>query len=452
MSKKHKSLIGAIDVPGIGCFVIAPMATVDTNWVDILNSAAGSASWEANPVVVADKEVIPYGSNNKFPSDIRTIMDANNLAPGILERELGLLWGVGPKLYTEKFTDGKLTRVYLNDAEIEKWLKTWDWEDYVYKATVEYKYLKAHYTKFHANKGSEIGRTFKIAKLSCIPSSDARLGWVNTRKFEDIKYIHIGDFDNNCQNGMVTLPVFNRFKPAANPLSAYYYSSYSFARVFYTMPSYYGSLAWIQRSSDVPLVLKNLLTNGMAPSYMIKVPSEYWADKQQRLEEQCKEKGIQYTTAMFEDMKNKVFENVKSVLSGKANVGKMIETVEFMDDHGTRCSWTIEAIDHKIKDYIDAQLKISEKADGATTSGIGLHPALSNIIVEGKLASGSEMLYAFKLYLASDTSIPERVIMQGINQAIEINFPNKNVKMGFYHDIVLKEEDTTPNERIAKTK
>lgn len=449
---KKKDLIGAIDVPGMGVYVVTSLSTVDENWVDILNSAAGSASWEANPMPVGGKDIIPYGSNNKFPSDIRTIMDANNLAPGIIERELGLLWGVGPKLYSEKFDEqGKLVRKYTNDVDIEKWLKTWDWEDYIYKATVEYKYLKAHYTKFYATKGTKIGLPFKIAKLMVIPSCDARLGWVESRKFEDIKWIHVGDFDNNCQKGMDSLPVFNRFNPTKAEISAYYYSSYSFARIFYSMPSYYGSLSWIQRSSDVPLVLKNLLTNGMAPSYMIKVPAEYWADKQERLETQCKEKGIQYTSKMFEDLKDSIFAKVKSVLSGKANVGKMIETVDFLDDRGNRCSWTIEAIDHKIKDYIDAQLKISEKADGATTSGIGLHPALSNIIVAGKLASGSEMLYAFKLYLASDTSIPERVIMQGINQAIEINFPNKNIKMGFYHDIVMKEEDTTPNERIAKT-
>ena len=48
-------------------------------------------------------------------------------------------------------------------------------------------------------------------------------------------------------------------------------------------------------------------------------------------------------------------------------------------------SWKIEPIDQKVKDFIEAQLKISEAADQATTSGIGLHPALSEYDDVGKI-------------------------------------------------------------------
>ncbi len=92
-----------------------------------------------------------------------------------------------------------------------------------------------------------------------------------------------------------------------------------------------------------------------------------------------------------------------------------------LDEPGQQWSWKITPIDQKIKDFIDAQIRVSEKADSATTSGIGLHPALSNIMVDGKLSSGSEMLYALKLYLASDVTISEEVVLEGINRAIQIN-------------------------------
>lgn len=71
-------------------------------------------------------------------------------------------------------------------------------------------------------------------------------------------------------------------------------------------------------------------------------------------------------------------------------------------------------------------------------------------MVDGKLSSGSEMLYALKLYLASDTSIPEEIILQSVNQAIQINFPNTPWRLGFYHKIVLREEDVSPSERTSK--
>ena len=65
------------------------------------------------------------------------------------------------------------------------------------------------------------------------------------------------------------------------------------------------------------------------------------------------------------------------------------------------------------------------------------------------MASGSEMLYALKIYLASDVSIAEEIIFENLNQAIAVNFPGKDLKLGFYHPVVKKEEDTPPEDRLT---
>ncbi len=57
--------------------------------------------------------------------------------------------------------------------------------------------------------------------------------------------------------------------------------------------------------------------------------------------------------------------------------------------------------DQKVKDFIDAQINIANEALFQVTSGIGLHPALSNLSKDGNLPSGSEQLYSFKIYLAT---------------------------------------------------
>jgi hypothetical protein len=59
------------------------------------------------------------------------------------------------------------------------------------------------------------------------------------------------------------------------------------------------------------------------------------------------------------------------------------------------------------------------------------------------------MLYALKLYMASDTTLPEEVIFEPINQAIAANFPGRKLRMGFYHHSVMKEEDVAPNDRVV---
>jgi len=71
------------------------------------------------------------------------------------------------------------------------------------------------------------------------------------------------------------------------------------------------------------------------------------------------------------------------------------------------------------------------------------------MMMNGKSASGSEMLYALKLYLASDTTIPEEVIFEPINQCIAAMWPAKKARLGFYHKIVLKEENVSPSDRTS---
>jgi hypothetical protein len=108
-------------------------------------------------------------------------------------------------------------------------------------------------------------------------------------------------------------------------------------------------------------------------------------------------------------------------------------------------------IDQKIKDFVDSQLKIGDASVSAITSGMGLHPSLSNIMVNGKLASGSELLYAFKLYLHTDLEIPTSIILEPINQAIAFNFPHKNIKLGFYHQSIQSEEALSSSQRLKNS-
>ena len=102
----------------------------------------------------------------------------------------------------------------------------------------------------------------------------------------------------------------------------------------------------------------------------------------------------------------------------------------------------------KIKDFVESQLKIGEAANSAITSGMQLHPSLTNIMVNGKLASGSEMLSAHQIYKLSDVAIPEMVILDPINQAIRFNFPETDLQLGFYHQSLMTQEETAPEDRI----
>jgi hypothetical protein len=426
------------------------------NTFENLIAVSKNIDWESDPYAFNNVRLVSHGVNNNLPVIIRDIMDQNNLAPGILEREMGLLYGNGPALYKLNYQGGFMVRDYIQDPEIEEWLNSWDHKRYLDMAMVEFKYMKGVYVKRTRNRGPRVGNDGKIIRLEVIPSTDARLEWPEDPKPKRLEYVNsiwVGDFQNHClHTGMTPYPVYRPNDPFKFGVSVGYHNKYSFGRNFYSVPSYYGSLNWIMRSSDIPEVLRYLSENGITSAFHIHVPEKYWIAKQERLEKNNPTMTDAQLDELLEEAKVELFRKMALVLTGKKNAGKFIETTDFFDEDGNLCKWEITAIDQKVKDFIEAQLKISEKADSATTSGMGLHPSLSNIIVQGKMSGGSEMLYALKLYMASDTTIPEEVVMEPINQAIVANFPGKKgIRLGFYHNTVRKEEDVAPNNRVTNT-
>ena len=79
--------------------------------LDTILWQAQERNWEYMPQSVCGQKIIPYGSDNMLPSRLRDVLDANNLGPGILERQMGLLFGQGVYLAQLAFDGGTLGRV-----------------------------------------------------------------------------------------------------------------------------------------------------------------------------------------------------------------------------------------------------------------------------------------------------------------------------------------------------
>lgn len=411
-----------------------------------------AGNWETMPYSVAGENVVPFGHDNLLPSKLRDVLDDNNLAPGVLERQLGLIFGQGLYLYQLNYQDGEIVREWVQDREVENWLRSWDAVSYAKGALSDYLHLKGFFNGCYLERGSRIGLRPRISRLEHIPAKNARLEWVDSHDIRDVRHILVGDFERACVGtGIRKYPVYDRRDPGRYAASAAYNRTYSFGRDFYSVPQFWGTLRWIIRGSEIPTIFKYVTDNGLNLAYHVHSPQAYWDAKREMLrrihpdwaaDDAKIEKEIARMTGEF-------LRSLTSVLSGKENAGKFFHTVDVIDlDTGKPVTWSIDPIDQKIKDFVESQLKISEASSGAITSGMGLHPALSNLIINGKLASGSELLYAFKLFLASDTEIPESTVLEPVNQAIAFNFPGKDLRVGFYHRAVHTEEATSAKDRI----
>lgn len=414
---------------------------------------SNNLDWNNKHNFIGDYIVYPYGSNNDLPDIIKQVVQSNYIAPGIIKKKTQLLWGSGPMLYTDTITDGVYKRVLVEDSEILTWLESWDYQKYLLACVTDYHHIEGVFSKFHLSKGSRIGKPF-ISKISHLYSDRTRLGALRADKMRDVTHAIVTDWSFNTLNALMeykVYPLFDFTKPFANANAVLYSNMYSFCTDYYTVPDLYGSLEWLNRSTAVPLIFKALSKNSINLKFHIVSPQKYWDNKANIMKENCSTRGIIYKDSMLLDFQKEFLEKIAVVLSGDENTGKYLHTIKEFTVDGSNLiehGWDIKVIDQKVKDFVDSQIAISERADHALSAGIGLHSALGNVSESGKSDSGSEQLYALKNYLLTGIDIPEMIATKAINYAIRANFPNKKVKLGFYHLQPEKEQDISESKRI----
>lgn len=420
-----------------------------------------SFDWQAGQYQILgdDLVLLPHGSHNDLPVLIRDVVYNNYIAPGLLTKKTNILWGDGPVLYEDVLDENNIpTRTYVQDAEIEDWLESFDYKSYLLQQIVDYNFIEGTYTKFIRNRGARIGRP-AIAALESMSPKDTRLAGKQDSPFKKPKPVKavVSDLGfGYCYTSQGEVQLYDLFDfrdPFKSAQSVLYSSFPAFCVDFYSLPDIFGTLEWMRRSTAIPLLLKAMSKNGINIKYHIESPSKYWDQKRRDIQEQCTKLGKLYKEEMLEEFKTDLFRQISEVLSGYENTGKFWHTVRIYDDTGVNlieAGWTITQIDQKLKDFLEAQIKLSERADYAVSSGLQIHSALGGVGQTGKSDSGSEQLYAIKNYMATSVRIPEMIVCKAINHAIRANWPTKKVSLGFSHPAVKAEQEVTPDKRLKE--
>lgn len=426
-----------------------PRAVYQSRAIDTLD-------WNDQSNFIGDYLVHRYGHNDDLPDVIKLAVQTNHNAPGTLKKKTQLIWGQGPILYKEKLieteTGNKRIRILQEDAEIEDWLESWDYQSYLIKAITDYQHIEGVFSKFELSKGARIGSPF-IAKIVHQYCDRTRLATARTnldaaathvittaKSFTNVRYL--SDYK--------VYPLFDFLQPFAYANAVLYSNMYSFCTDYYTVPDIYGSLEWLKRSTAVPLIFKALSKNSINLKYHIVSPQAFWDKKEQKIKENCTQRGEMYKDSMLAEYTNQFLEKISQVLASDENTGKFLHTTKTIVDgvHLQEHGWEIKVIDQNIKDFVDAQIAISNHANHALSSGLNLHSALANVSESGKADSGSEQIYAFKTFLKTGVDIPEMIIMKAINYALKANWPDKKLKLGFLQESAEKEQDIAPKNRL----
>jgi len=408
------------------------------------------------PVMVGDYNVIPEGISNNVPTYLRNLLDDNHLGGSVLDKMIGLTLAQGVGQYTETLENNSIVRTWAQDKEIADWLKLWDYKTYIINTLEDLVKGGSYFSKLMRNVGGRPGVSSgksKINELRHVCAPDCRREWPD--KNGVINRIFVGDWtDTSIEKEFY--PIWNKQLTTLKPTMMAYRTMYRFGRgdLQPVLPNYWGVRNWMGRSTDVPDILNNLSENTLGVKWHIISPSSYWDAVETKLKEKVEGEGKVWKQEYVEDYKESFLQSLASVLAGKKNVGKFIHTqskrMELDMGKSELDKWEFIPLDMKMDKFIESQIKISARADVAIASGIGLSPSLSNIVADGRQASGSESLYAYKLFRTSSVYKIEYTAFGVLNDVVSYNWPDKNISLGFYSESVMAEQNVTPSARMKE--
>lgn len=406
---------------------------------------------------VAGHDIVPWGPHNDMPEAVCHLLHRFYAAEGILSKITGLQWGQGPHLYEDDIDlqANRFVRRWKEDqevmADLQGWTNTPDWQQFLKACAEDYNHMRGFFVKIYRNRAPRVGGPGRLMKLEHVPLKKCRL--LYPHEGSDVcPGVMVADFPFVDPNYVAVYPMFNPSDPFRHPISMLYCSEYTFGQDFYAMPKFLGAWKWLELAGGLADILQNYNTNASSISLHIESPQSYWDKAEERIKEKCAREGKTYSPRMLEDFKDAQMKKFAENISGADNAGKYLHTTkEFDAEADAFTGWTITPVDKKLKDYVESQIKIANKADAAATSGFGLDPALANLIMENKLSSGSEKLYSMKVHLATETAIPDMIICRPLTYFIMANHPGTKTRVGFYRPSIDSEQNITPENRVRNT-
>lgn len=407
----------------------------------------GLASFGYRYMNVNGVPIIPYGADNDLPGRVSRLLERFYAGEGIMGKKAGLQWGEGPRLYRDATdADGLPCREWTDDPEVTRQLGATEWKTQMHRCLIDLCHLEGFWMKVTVTRGRRIG-SGRIARMEHVPASKVRFVWEGDGV--PPKRAMVADWPVVNPDNSYVYPLFDPADPMRHPVSLAYYNVYSYNHDHYSVPRYVGAFDWLELAGTLAPLLLTYNSNASAISKHIESPQSYWDAQEERLMDYCRRTGTPYSSKMLEDFKDQAMEQFAATMSGKENAGKFLHTSQFWNaEAGNFEGWKITPIDNKLKEYIEAQVAIAKKAEAAATSGFGLDPSLSNLILDTKLGSGSEKLYALKVYNATETAVADMTLCRPFQQFIDVNFPGSGLHVGMYRRVVDAESNVNPENRV----
>jgi len=431
--------------------------------------------------------------HNLYPQQVFSMTSENKLLPEVINKQVKFLFGKGPRLYREiiqgEGEKQRRVRVPVEAPDIQNWLESWEdygfnhYWDYLKNAITDFYYVNTCVTKYEFSLSRRLaGKQTNIKPvlaLSYIGSDEARLATkkdvINKRLTNsDCNFVIIGDWMNPNRSDYDVYRRFDPVEPFRYPTAIAFNSDKTFTRNIYALNNWFNGLfEWIKASNLSPKYLNSYLRNALNAHIHVIIPGSWYNKQKETIQNICienftgdvpvqteykgvkltdeKGKPIQFYETMIEQMIANELRSITAMMTGEGkNQGKMWASTRWAQDDG----WEFKEFPGKFKEYFDSIIDFDRRSDEVILAGKGIASSITNVEKDGVISkSGSDVYYNYLIYVASLT-LDEYFVLKEINRAIYLNFPEarrQGIRLGFWIDIPVKQQDTTPSERLGQT-
>ena len=440
--------------------------------------------------------VWPNGKDNLDPNTCKTLISGNRLLPSLIEKQIAILYGTGPQLYTEKITEeGKVIRCYIKNDRIQAWLDSWrenglpdTYGTYLNKCIRSYYYSEGIFSKLHLSRAHGAGLRTGLPVAGLEHVSELRCRMATTKDIQqnhdvedrDFNMVAVGNWERSSgQSSFKLSPRLDYSRPLAKHCAISYSKNPNHGEEVYATNKFFKGLKhWIVGCNATPEYINSFLENSLSARHHVIIPSAWIERQEEMLKNMCFsnkqlramgknedsfqsvtvgdqtfEVGDEYTPDLLSRYIQMEINNLANFLSGRGkNQGKIYASRSYYNNDGTPECWKIEEIPQKYKEYIEALISYDKRGDMVLLSSKGIDSSISNISGDGVISkSGADTYYNYIVYLTQQ-SIPEHVVCADLNYAIRLNFPTEwaqGIRIGFYRPNVQRQEDISPKDRLA---
>lgn len=447
----------------------------------VLPSTLAGIRHEHQWLSIGGYQVLMRGFNDLLIDEITKEIKENRLLPRLYGKQIKMLYGHGPMLYTASIEDNKLRRQFVVVPEVQQWLESWELnglrpvDEFCRQNIKNFYYFGDFFCKWRFTRGKRIGMGLPLAGLEALENKHCRLATLRKDvateviPYSDFRFIAYGRWFFGG-SGYRVYPRFS-FQEVANIQYAAisHHRDKSVDEYYGVNETHQGARPYIQGSNKTAHYINSFLKNSLAAKIHIIVPNAWLESKRSQIQKLCDENkrrmskdmdlityngmelGTEYRESLVVEYLRKELRKVSEYLSGESNQGKAYSSISFMDGQGHEQQWKFESVDMKYKEYIDALITYDKRTEQALLSSVGLDAAISAVDKEGVISkSGSDAYYNYLIYIMSLTPEDE-ICTEPLNQALRLNFPDlyaKGYRFGFYREVPQRQEDTAPKDRL----